>query len=170
LAVASADIDFKTQQTTTLNIVDCIHLFTRPARLNEENKWECPMCKVHTCADQQMLIWSAPEVLVIHLKRFLFYAGVAEKIDVEVQFPEILDMRPFIAGPISEGKHLYRLFAVSEHVGTLEFGHYTAHAIVQDDEGNAKWYAFNDESVFEDAEGVHSQNAYVLFYQQVDSL
>ncbi len=32
----------------------------------------CPRCKAHVCADKKLDLWSLPEVLVVHLKRFSY--------------------------------------------------------------------------------------------------
>jgi hypothetical protein len=62
---------------------------------------------------------------------------------------------------------LYDLYAVSNHYGSLAFGHYTAYAKNCE---TGKWYDFNDSSVSE-LDGSHevvSPAAYVLFYIRKD--
>ena len=63
---------------------------------------------------------------------------------------------------------VYDLFAVSEHIGGLRGGHYTAVARRLDGEGGyGPWYAYNDCSVNRvDASRVVTPQAYVLFYQR----
>jgi hypothetical protein len=44
----------------------------QPEQLGEDDTWYCPSCKSHVQADKKLDLWALPEVLVIHLKRFMF--------------------------------------------------------------------------------------------------
>ena len=58
----------------------------------------------------------------------------------------------------------YSLFAVVQHIGSLNFGHYTAY-IKMDDTG--RWYKADDSLVSEVQESeALRQEAYLLFYQK----
>lgn len=63
---------------------------------------------------------------------------------------------------------LYDLFAVSNHMGDMAHGHYTAY--VRDWEGGGmsdKWYVCDDEDCQPvDESRVRTQHAYVLFYRR----
>jgi len=64
------------------------------------------------------------------------------------------------------GKLLYDLFAVSNHYGSLGFGHYTAYTKSWK---YGKWHNCDDSSVSaEDPESVCSPASYVLFYRRQD--
>ncbi len=89
--------------------------------------------KVYSNASRQLLIFSPPAVLTIHLKRFQqTLCGRLRKVSRHVQFPSQLDLGPFSASTslchssVDGGPILYRLFAVVEHSGRLQGGHYTA--------------------------------------------
>ena len=59
---------------------------------------------------------------------------------------------------------LYDLYAVSNHIGGINGGHYTAFCKNQLD-GN--WYKFDDSNVKKLEEGgVCNKNAYLLFYRR----
>jgi hypothetical protein len=61
---------------------------------------------------------------------------------------------------------MYDLYAVSNHVGSLGGGHYTALALNRFDDA---WYEFNDSSyrcVDETIHKSHRKSAYVLFYNR----
>ena len=62
---------------------------------------------------------------------------------------------------------MYDLFAVSNHYGSMNGGHYTAYAknnITQD------WFDFNDSKVSKISENeIIEKGAYVLFYRRRDS-
>lgn len=61
----------------------------------------------------------------------------------------------------------YDLYAVSNHYGSLAFGHYTAYAMNHE---TGKWYDFNDSSVsaLSSPDEVVSSAAYVLYYIRRD--
>ena len=44
--------------------------YTNGEILDENNKWYCPTCKEHVQANKTMSIWSLPDILVLHFKRF----------------------------------------------------------------------------------------------------
>ena len=78
-------------------------------QLDEVNAWYCPGCKRHVCALKMIALWSVPDVLIIHLKRFQFDHCavrndiVRSKIDSTVKFPiDALDLRKHVLGPIDE--------------------------------------------------------------------
>ena len=58
------------------------------------------------------------------------YGGGGQKLDTLVDFPlSSLDMAPYVLSAQGGGEeHIYDLFAVSNHFGSLGFGHYTAYA------------------------------------------
>lgn len=72
-------------------------------------------------------MYNVPPVLIINLKRF---RGHSNKQDTFVNFPiNGLDMSEFVVSQDSGQKPEYDLFAVSNHYGTLQAGHYTAIAL-----------------------------------------
>uniref|UniRef100_A0A671YQ34 ubiquitinyl hydrolase 1 n=1 Tax=Sparus aurata TaxID=8175 RepID=A0A671YQ34_SPAAU len=70
------------QQQTTVQLQECIELFTTVETLEEENPWYCPVCKKHQLATKKLDLWSLPEVLIIHLKRFSYTKFTREKLDI----------------------------------------------------------------------------------------
>jgi hypothetical protein len=140
-------------------------MFAEAEKLDEQNEWFCPNCRTFVQADKKIDIWSVPEILIVHLKRFS--AGpTGHKIDTFVDFPDEMDLTPYVVGPHAPEQMTYVLYAVSEHSGSLMGGHYTAHAIVAS-EGTSEWYSFNDSSCFPaSAPDAHNARAYVLFYQR----
>ena len=141
---------------------------------------------------------SLPAVLVVHIKRFQYSAYSREKLTTRVGFPlRGLDMSPYLshpedatggagstaapgpAGGKTPGKAVYDLFGVSNHMGSLGGGHYTANCLRPggsdaDDGagsgGGGGWYNYNDATVTPlgtDAEAeIQGPSAYVLFYRQ----
>lgn len=154
-------------------LADCLEKFTAGEQLDEDNAWYCSSCKKHVCALKIMTLWSTPDILILHLKRFTFSASgrrgniVRAKIKDQVNFPvDGLDLRPYIMGPIDEdAPPVYNLFGVSEHCGkTANSGHYTATVRNSRD---GKWYRYNDSHVGSTSgEASITGGAYLLFYQR----
>uniref|UniRef100_A0AAR2JLV2 ubiquitinyl hydrolase 1 n=1 Tax=Pygocentrus nattereri TaxID=42514 RepID=A0AAR2JLV2_PYGNA len=120
------------QQQTTVQLQECIELFTTVETLEEENPWYCPTCKKHQLATKKLDLWSLPEVLIIHLKRFSYTKYSREKLDTIVDFPlRHLDFSGCLlrkAGTDCEPPSRYDLIAVSNHYGGLRDGHCTFHS------------------------------------------
>jgi ubiquitin carboxyl-terminal hydrolase 8 len=155
------------------SLYECFEMFTAPEELDEQNQWFCPNCRQFVCATKKVDIWKVPPILIIQLKRFVGSGYYIEKYDTPIDFPDEMDIGEFICNPPEKGSGKYRLFAVSEHWGGLGGGHYTAHAIVQNPfeppDPDPKWASFDD-SWASSGTGMHSSGAYVLFYEQVESL
>uniref|UniRef100_A0A3B4X5M9 Ubiquitin carboxyl-terminal hydrolase n=1 Tax=Seriola lalandi dorsalis TaxID=1841481 RepID=A0A3B4X5M9_SERLL len=135
-------------QQTTVQLQECIELFTTVETLEEENPWYCPVCKKHQLATKKLDLWSLPEVLIIHLKRFSYTKFTREKLDSIVDFPlRDLDFSGcLLRKSLSNGEppSRYDLIAVSNHYGGLRDGHYTSYAKNKD---NGQWYYFDDSKV-----------------------
>lgn len=162
------------KQETTLE--DCLDLFTAPEVLNTADSWYCPACKKLRQATRQIELWSTPEILLVHLKRFESQYSSTGKLDNTVRFPLTgLDMSPHLPCRDGDGdgdgddggrENVYDLIAVDNHFGGLGSGHYTAYVKNPVDD---KWYLFDDSEVCEvDAESVASSFAYLLFYRRRD--
>jgi len=160
---------------TPVALADCLaaELGSRE-QLSAANAWRCPRCAADVRAFKELELWRAPRCLTIQLKRFAKEMGgwgaVVAKDATLVDFPARgLDMTPWVKGPPSAqpagagARHVYDLFAVSEHSGGTTGGHYTA---VVRDAVSRRWVRANDGSVSPCArdEPVVSDDAYVLFY------
>jgi ubiquitin carboxyl-terminal hydrolase 4/11/15 len=115
-----------------------------------------------------MDVWNTPELLIVHMKRFQNSRTASDKISTFVDFPlNGLDMAPFVKAQKMVGQTIYDLYAVSNHMGGLGGGHYTAYG---KNPINNKWYLFDDSRVSRIEgnvkETVVSSSAYVLFYQR----
>lgn len=160
------------QQGGSLTLFDCFDKFVEKEQLGENDTLYCSNCKQHSAPTKKMDIWSAPDILIVHLKRFQIVAGDAgfhrrEKINDFIDFPvNGLDLSKYIKGAVDTdtAPPVYDLYAVSHHMGGLGGGHYVAsckHPM------NGKWYNCNDSSISEtDAKSAVCDTAYVLFYQR----
>ena len=157
-------------QERSMSLDHCILKFTEREQLGENDTWYCPRCKEHRRAFKKFDLWSVPDILILHLKRFRYAQSSffmhRDKIDTLVDFPiEGLDMSRYVIDPeVKKGDLEYDLFAVSEHSGGLGGGHYTC--VVQNAE-SGKWFSISDSHVSETtSKSAITSQAYVLFYQR----
>ncbi|XP_075993530.1 ubiquitin carboxyl-terminal hydrolase 11 isoform X2 [Genypterus blacodes] len=160
------------EEQDTLGLHDCIKTFTTKETLEEDNPWYCPVCKKHQLANKKLDLWSLPEVLIIHLKRFSYSRFTRDKLDTTVEFPlRGLDFSDFLLkkDPTNEEPpSRYDLIAVSNHYGGLRDGHYTSYAQNKDD---GLWYYYDDSKVTNAREEqIMTNAAYVLFYRRQDKI
>mgnify|MGYP005844648817 CR=1 FL=1 len=167
----------QSKDKTNLKLEDCIEQFMEGEQLDELNAWYCPSCKKHVCALKMIALWSVPDILILHLKRFTFdtcaQSGqvVRSKIDYKVDFPiETIDLTKHILGPYDkDAPPVYKLVGVSEHVGpTANSGHYTATVRNSVD---GMWYRCNDSHIGRTSgEAAVTGGAYLLFYKRKTGL
>jgi len=158
----SLDERATTKPAAAIPLAACIDKYTEEETLTEANAWRCPTCKDFGCAKKKFDLWKVPKVLIIHLKRFQFSAMYRDKIDTFVDFPlEGLDMSQWTV--TKDKPLLYDCYGVSNHMGGLGGGHYTAYVRNHID---GKWYDLNDSSATSaTASEIKSSSAYVLFYK-----
>ena len=53
------------------DLASCLQSFSREETLSKTDSWRCPRCKKSVEATSSIGLWSTPDVLVVHLKRFL---------------------------------------------------------------------------------------------------
>ena len=131
----------KNRKKHGVTLDDCLDEFGKEEILSENDAWYCPRCKEHRRASKKFELWKAPDILVMHLKRFSAQGRLRDKLDIHVDFPtEGLDLSSRVAVH-EDGKELvYDLFAVDNHYGGLGGGHYTACAKNFFDH---QWYEYN---------------------------
>lgn len=105
-------------------------------------------------------LWRLPKVLVIHLKRF---NDLCEKINADVQIPEMLDLAVICIG---EQNTSYKLRSVICHSGSFRYGHYFT--VLRD---GKNWVVYDDDMkpqiVQTDIQAIKNLS-YILFYDLVD--
>ncbi|XP_030649647.1 ubiquitin carboxyl-terminal hydrolase 43 [Chanos chanos] len=176
------------QHSCTLD--ECFQLYTKEEQLAPDDAWKCPHCKQLQQGTVQMSLWTLPDILILHLKRFRQVADRRNKLTTLVRFPLTgLDMAPHVVKRtnctrlLANWKHhpsqcmeaaqnpldyLYDLYAVCNHHGGMHGGHYTAYCRNSVD---GQWYGYDDSSVEPVPEGeVCTRGAYILFYQRRNSI
>jgi ubiquitin carboxyl-terminal hydrolase 22/27/51 len=98
-----------------------------------------------------------PINLIVVLKKYSRHS----KSNANVFFPEIVDLKEFLENKNS--KAVYYLYAMIEHVGFMNMGHYKCYCKNHMDK---KWYCFNDRNIKEVtiAEVLKTQG-YIGFYE-----
>jgi ubiquitin carboxyl-terminal hydrolase 4/11 len=153
----------------SLSIYDCIDKYCQREQLEESDMWYCNKCKELVCAWKQFQLYRCPPILIVHLKRFQYSATThrRDKIATFVDFPLCgLDLSGRVAHWEEGEKPVYDCYAVSHHFGGLGGGHYTAHALNDDN----VWCYYDDSRVTTpvDTSEVVSEAAYVLYYRRQD--
>jgi ubiquitin carboxyl-terminal hydrolase 8 len=150
------------------SLKDCLELYLAKEKLTGENQWYCAKCKKHRDATKKTDLWILPPILIVHLKRFKFNENgrAGYKNDAPISYRvDDWDLSQYVKSRGSEPP-LFDLYAVSNHVGGLGSGHYTAYALNRFTE---QWYEFNDSRRRAiDKRELHKNrsSAYVLFYNR----
>lgn len=140
------------------NVEDALAALIQPERIDEGR------------LVKRISVESAPPVLVLQLKRFIYRQGV-EKLSKFVAYPDRLELgRPVLPGTPGRTTPIYRLFAVIYHHGRgADGGHYSCH--VRQNLGESDPWIFYDDASWqrEPLERVlankgSSQTAYLLMY------
>ncbi|AWP05830.1 putative ubiquitin carboxyl-terminal hydrolase 43 [Scophthalmus maximus] len=184
------------QHSCTLD--ECFQLYTKEEQLAPDDAWKCPHCKQLQQGMVKMSLWTLPDILILHLKRFRQVGERRNKLSTLVRFPLTgLDMAPHMvkrsqsmrnlnlgawppAWKPPSGQHhqaadltlpqeyQYDLYAVCNHHGGMHGGHYTAYCRNSVD---ALWYSYDDSSVdLVPEEEVCTRGAYILFYQRRNAI
>ncbi|GAX17834.1 ubiquitin carboxyl-terminal hydrolase 8 [Fistulifera solaris] len=150
------------------SLEDCLRLYLAKETLSGENQWYCSQCQKHRDATKKTDLWILPPILIVHLKRFKFKENgrMGSKNEAPIAYPvRNWDLSRHVLSQGSEYP-LFDLYALSNHVGNLGSGHYTAYALNRFSE---QWYEFNDTRCHELEERAFRRNqssAYVLFYNR----
>ena len=164
-----------------LSLLHCLWQFENIELLNREEGagYECDKCckgKERRNALRQSSLFELPQVMTIHLKRFVQLAdGQFAKEDHDILFPFVLDLQVFVhpKSPNKIKSCKYRLYAVIEHQGKLNTGHYVTYVrrlkvSPNEEDTRGEWFLFNDHQVAQvNAEQVQQANAYILFYEKM---
>jgi len=155
----------------------CLDLFSKREQLDD---YQCDHCKAVTPAIVDTKISRAPDILIVHLKRFSYQSGFLEKIEDLVNFPlRNLDLSQTLSAGIKKhaktskpNSQLYDLYAIVNHImyHTAGGGHYTTYVASDTQHSGQKaqiWLKCNDSTVSRiDKEDLVSKDAYILFYKR----
>ncbi|NXJ17191.1 UBP42 hydrolase, partial [Dicrurus megarhynchus] len=141
------------------SLTTALEAFVTPKQLDGKKCFKCSECKKKVAASKRVTIQHEPRVLTVCLGRA--DERSSRKISQVVEYPEFLDLRPYMSDTAGEPL-LYSLYAVVVHSGhTCLEGHFFCYTKAS----NGQWYKMNDVTV--DSCGIHTvlgQQAYLLFY------
>ncbi|XP_020822400.1 ubiquitin carboxyl-terminal hydrolase 43 isoform X1 [Phascolarctos cinereus] len=183
----SVQLQQQAHQKPSCTLNECFQLYTKEEQLAPDDAWKCPHCKILQQGMVKLSLWTLPDILIIHLKRFCQVGERRNKLSTLVKFPLFgLNMAPHVAKRSLDQEHplnswpsweqasclpnscsldfLYDLYAVCNHHGSMQGGHYTAYCRNSLD---GQWYSYDDstvEPILEDE--ISTRGAYILFYQK----
>ncbi|GJM85328.1 hypothetical protein PR202_ga01769 [Eleusine coracana subsp. coracana] len=166
------DLSVDVEQNSS--VTSCLKSFFSTETLNADDKFFCDKCCSLQEAEKGMKIKKAPQILVVHLKRFKFIEQLNrhKKLSYRVVYPLELKLNSISEDADCE----YSLFAVVVHLGSgPNQGHYVAKIKSHD-----HWLSFDDDNVemipestlqtFYGSSREYSSNTdhgYILFYERV---
>jgi len=164
------------------DIYECLRSYCQEEMLSKDEMWKCSYCKCEREATKQITITRAPQVLVVHFKRFsASKTESARKVHTSIHFPlHGLNIEPYMVPPLPDPglrdndtattpPFLYDAYAVMRHLGASgSGGHYIS--LVKDAARNC-WRKFDDEKATDfDPRGLkpeqrlQNEQAYLVFY------
>lgn len=105
----------KIKGDTTLTLEQCLEHYTKAETLSAEDAWRCPNCQKYLPVVKTLGLWSLPDILVIHFKRFRQQhtkGPQSAKLTTTVTFPLTdFDMSPHLARNTSNSNNVNRFMA-----------------------------------------------------------
>ncbi|XP_033023435.1 putative ubiquitin carboxyl-terminal hydrolase 50 [Lacerta agilis] len=147
---------------TECSLEECLECFFQQDILTWNNQINCSCCGIKTDAAVKASIAKAPKIIIFHLKRFDCQGSYKKKLKTDIYYPlNNLDLSSYIY-PLFRKNPKYSLFAVVNHFGDLDGGHYTAYC---KHPPTQSWYNFDDSQISEIPDpSVQTSAAYLLFY------
>eukprot|EP00750_Incisomonas_marina_P029637 INCI7207.1.p2 GENE.INCI7207.1~~INCI7207.1.p2 ORF type:complete len:1057 (+),score=189.06 INCI7207.1:2117-5287(+) len=174
--------DLPVQAPNTINTLSsCLRGFLSA---ETDIRWHCDDCAADVSATKKIDLCRLPPILCFHFKRFMCtLEGVTRKVGTLIDFPFEIFMDEYVAdsatttsnvaspelppGDLSPrdtwltGQQLYELIGVSNQMGDLRSGHYTAFS-----KRGTEWFLCDDERIAKkQPQEVRTANAYLLFYR-----
>ncbi|XP_020581703.1 ubiquitin carboxyl-terminal hydrolase 21-like isoform X2 [Phalaenopsis equestris] len=144
------------------NLTDALLSFTKAEMIDDPViKITCEGCKAQVSMEKQLKIEQPPNVIALHLKRFMNTESSVRKICEFVEYPLELDLMPFLSSPRENEQLLYELYGIVVHSGSCYYGHYYSNIRTSP----TTWYQMNDSMLDVISESqVLEEEAYILFY------
>ena len=137
-------IDLNCEKT---NLVETFMDYLNPETIHD---YHCEKCKKVTVADKKCYLWQLNKILIIVLKKY------HSKQRLVYPFND-LKIRETCSGKVVN----YSLYAILNHHGTSQMGHYNCNVKV-----NNNWYFIDDQNIFLNNNKINdNDNTYILFYK-----
>lgn len=143
------------------SLLDCFTSFTQYETLEGDNAWYNEEKGKKMDVKKRITFWSLPKILIITLKRFSFDGQKKRQDLVDIPLTDF-SLSRFVSG-YNAKQYIYDLYAVCNHSGNTQGGHYTAFV-----KTNKSWTHFNDSQVQRNisVDKVITPKAYCLFYRK----
>jgi len=157
------------------NLHACLGRFTQAERLGSAEAFRCQSCNnTYQESIKQLSMESLPLVLCFHLKRFKQEGSTtttSSKIDTHIRYPFVLDMSAYLSTTVVSRRlgretppptpELYDLFAVVEHKGKIDNGHFVSFV-----RHESRWFKCDDATITptQPHQIARSKGSYLLFY------
>ena len=142
----------------TITIEELLQFYFKTEEIDFEIK--CYKCQKKSQHKKEIKMSRPPEILILSLQRI--NQNTQKKLKYIVKYPEILDISEFTDHECGFDKEcIYHLFAIIEHYGSINSGHYYSLIKI----GDKDWFEFNDSKV-KNIETISDESEYVyaLFY------
>lgn len=188
-------ISVEIPRSGTGDIYQCLQSYCKEEMLSGDEVWKCPHCRREREATKQIILTRAPQLLVVHFKRFSASRNQStRKIHTPIDFPlHGLNMDHFMIPPTAPNgtttpsstqqqqqppnpattpPYTYDAYAVLRHIGQSSGGgHYIS--LVRDAQRNC-WRKFDDDRVTDFnprdmrfGDRLQNEQAYIVFYERV---
>ena len=136
------------------SIYDCLDTMVQPEIIDG---WKGELTTEERMIERRTFLWRLPQILIVQLKRFV---NRFVKNESTVKIATELDLSNYCLSRDNQNA-MYNLFAVGNHEGTLQFGHYYADC----KNSVGQWHRFNDAQVNPlNIQHLNGKTAYMLFY------
>lgn len=147
----------------SISVFDCLHEYTKKESLDSDYK--CDKCKTNDNSTIENSILSSNNTVILQFSRFKLNSTFTDynKNNSQIDFPLNLNITDYV---LTKGDHVYKLYAVILHYGSMNSGHYVA-CVKKNINGQDKWFLCDDNNIKEinEVDVLNHRNAYVLFYQ-----
>ena len=136
------------------SIYDCLDIMIQPEIIEG---WKGTLTDEERMIEQKTFLWRLPQILMVQLKRFV---NRFVKNESTVEIATELNLSNYCLSRDNQTAQ-YNLFAVGNHEGTLQFGHYYADC----KNNTGQWNRFNDIHVSPlQSQQLNGKTACMLFY------
>ncbi|KAG7271161.1 hypothetical protein CRUP_002810 [Coryphaenoides rupestris] len=151
-------------QQLSCSLDDCFQLYTKEEQLAPDDAWLCPHCRQRQQGVVKMSLWTLPDILILHLKRFRQVAAHRNKLTTLVSFPLAgLDMAPHV---VKRSRGLSPAPPRPTPPPTCMTPPPPATSFCRNSV-DGRWYGYDDTSAEPTPPGeLVTRGAYILFYQR----